>query len=304
VPPTRRRRCPRGAGDDAGAEHFLGRTTLSALASEPVQTELWDGPDPIPHTRLGQSADLVLVAPPRPVSSPRTPPVCRPTCSPTPCSPHARRWSCARRCTPRCGSTRRWSTTSPRCAGEESTSSSPRPGGSPAATSGAGRLASPERIVAAVERVLAPGDLRDVRMVVSAGGTREPIDAVRVIANRSSGKQGHRARPRRCCPRRVGHAGVDRAPQQPGGRRGRARRDRRRDERGDGAPRSVGRRGRDGRRGRRLPPEGGRPITRSRRSTGLPRSCSSRPPTSSPASVRSSDPIRCWWGSQPRPTTS
>ena len=46
-----------------GAEHFLGRTTLSALASEPVQTELWNAADPIPHTRLGQSADLVIVAP-------------------------------------------------------------------------------------------------------------------------------------------------------------------------------------------------------------------------------------------------
>jgi phosphopantothenoylcysteine decarboxylase / phosphopantothenate---cysteine ligase len=47
----------------AGAEHFLGRTTLSALASEPVQTELWNAAEPIPHTRLGQSADLILVAP-------------------------------------------------------------------------------------------------------------------------------------------------------------------------------------------------------------------------------------------------
>src|SRR5512138_1606760 len=46
-----------------GAEHFIGRTTLSALASEPVQTSLWDEDTPIPHTRLGQSADLVLVAP-------------------------------------------------------------------------------------------------------------------------------------------------------------------------------------------------------------------------------------------------
>ena len=41
-----------------GAEHFIGRTTLSALASEPVQTSLWDEANPIPHTRLGQSADL------------------------------------------------------------------------------------------------------------------------------------------------------------------------------------------------------------------------------------------------------
>jgi phosphopantothenoylcysteine decarboxylase/phosphopantothenate--cysteine ligase len=46
-------------------------------------------------------------------------------------------------------------------------------------------------IVAAAERVLSPGDLAGVRLAVSAGGTREPIDAVRVIANRSSGKQGY-----------------------------------------------------------------------------------------------------------------
>jgi phosphopantothenoylcysteine decarboxylase/phosphopantothenate--cysteine ligase len=56
---------------------------------------------------------------------------------------------------------------------------------------GAGRLADPELIVAAIERVLGPGDLAGVRVVVSAGGTREPIDAVRVIANRSSGRQGY-----------------------------------------------------------------------------------------------------------------
>ena len=47
-----------------GAEHFLGATTLSALASEPVRTRLWDDPEtPIPHTKLGQNADLILVAP-------------------------------------------------------------------------------------------------------------------------------------------------------------------------------------------------------------------------------------------------
>src|SRR5258708_16063842 len=47
----------------SGAKHFLGTTTLSALASEPVQTSLWDEDAPIPHTSLGQSADLVLVVP-------------------------------------------------------------------------------------------------------------------------------------------------------------------------------------------------------------------------------------------------
>ncbi len=47
----------------AGATRFVGEVTFSALASEPVQTSLWSERDPIPHTRLGQRADLVLVCP-------------------------------------------------------------------------------------------------------------------------------------------------------------------------------------------------------------------------------------------------
>ena len=46
-----------------GAQRFVGTTTFSALASEPVRASLWDDADPIPHTAIGQSADLVLVAP-------------------------------------------------------------------------------------------------------------------------------------------------------------------------------------------------------------------------------------------------
>jgi phosphopantothenoylcysteine decarboxylase/phosphopantothenate--cysteine ligase len=60
---------------------------------------------------------------------------------------------------------------------------------------GEGRLADPADIVAAAEAVLGaagtPGDLAGVRVLVTAGGTREPIDAVRIITNRSSGKQGY-----------------------------------------------------------------------------------------------------------------
>lgn len=57
---------------------------------------------------------------------------------------------------------------------------------------GAGRLAEPEAILDAVRGVLARrGDLAGWRVVVSAGGTQEPIDPVRVIANRSSGKMGY-----------------------------------------------------------------------------------------------------------------
>ena len=46
-----------------GAERFVGRTTFDALASEKVQTSLWDETSPIPHTTLGQTADLIVVAP-------------------------------------------------------------------------------------------------------------------------------------------------------------------------------------------------------------------------------------------------
>ncbi len=45
------------------AQRFVGALTFSALASEPARTSLFDGPEPIPHTRLGQTADLVVVAP-------------------------------------------------------------------------------------------------------------------------------------------------------------------------------------------------------------------------------------------------
>src|ERR1700685_317838 len=47
----------------AEASRFVGAVTFSALASEPVQTSLWEESSPIPHTRLGQSADLIVVVP-------------------------------------------------------------------------------------------------------------------------------------------------------------------------------------------------------------------------------------------------
>jgi phosphopantothenoylcysteine decarboxylase/phosphopantothenate--cysteine ligase len=59
---------------------------------------------------------------------------------------------------------------------------------------GAGRLADPDRIVHAAEALLegvGVARLDGVRVIVTAGGTREPIDPVRFIGNRSSGKQGH-----------------------------------------------------------------------------------------------------------------
>jgi phosphopantothenoylcysteine decarboxylase / phosphopantothenate---cysteine ligase len=57
---------------------------------------------------------------------------------------------------------------------------------------GMGRMAEPEEIAARITRLLAPGDsrLQGKKVVVSAGGTREPLDAVRFVGNRSSGRMG------------------------------------------------------------------------------------------------------------------
>jgi phosphopantothenoylcysteine decarboxylase/phosphopantothenate--cysteine ligase len=55
---------------------------------------------------------------------------------------------------------------------------------------GVGRLAEPEEIVARALQLLAPGPLAGRRVLVSAGGTREPIDSVRFVGNRSSGRMG------------------------------------------------------------------------------------------------------------------
>jgi phosphopantothenoylcysteine decarboxylase/phosphopantothenate--cysteine ligase len=57
---------------------------------------------------------------------------------------------------------------------------------------GPGRMAEPEKILGAAKQVLAKqGDLAGYRLIVSAGGTREPLDPVRFIGNRSSGKMGY-----------------------------------------------------------------------------------------------------------------
>src|SRR5439155_27121245 len=56
---------------------------------------------------------------------------------------------------------------------------------------GVGRMAEPEDIVRAAEELLAgTGPLRGTRVLVSAGGPREPIDRVRFVGNRSSGRMG------------------------------------------------------------------------------------------------------------------
>ncbi len=175
----------------AGAEKFIGRTTLSALASEPVQSSLWNESSPIPHTRLGQSADLVLVAPATArvlsayahgLSTDLITNVLIATRAPVVVCPamHTEMWE---------HPAIQDNVAVLRRRGVHVVE--PEEGRLAGGDSGKGRLASPDVVVDAVRRVLGPRDLDGRRVVVSAGGTREPIDAVRVIANRSSGKQGY-----------------------------------------------------------------------------------------------------------------
>ncbi len=179
----------------AGATRFVGPLTFSALASEPARTSLFDGPEPIPHTRLGQTCDLVVVAPATArvighyaagISNDLLTATLLATRAPVLVAPamHTEMWE--------------------HPAVQDNLSLlrrrgvhivDPESGRLAGGDIGAGRLADPARIVAAAAEILgsapARGDLAGRRVLVTAGGTREAIDPVRFIGNRSSGKMGY-----------------------------------------------------------------------------------------------------------------
>lgn len=174
------------------ALRFVGAVTFSALASEPVRTTLWDSPEPIPHTRLGQGADVVVVAPATArvigayaagISDDLLLATLLATRAPVVVCPamHTEMWEHAavqdNLDTLRRRGVRIVEPGVGRLAGGDS---------------GAGRLAETSDIFSAITSVLeGGGDLAGRTVIVTAGGTREAIDAVRVITNRSSGKQGY-----------------------------------------------------------------------------------------------------------------
>ena len=176
------------------AEHFIGRTTVSALASEPVRTSMWEEPDPIPHTKLGQTADLIVVVPATArlvgayangIATDLLTNVLIATRAPVVLCPAMH--------------TEMWDHPAVRENIERLKSRGvhivdPAVGRLAGGDEGRGRLAAHETIMEAIEKALcatSKRDLEGVRVLVTAGGTREPIDAVRVLTNRSSGKQGH-----------------------------------------------------------------------------------------------------------------
>ena len=176
------------------ATHFVGALTFSALASHEAATSLFGNPsDPIPHTRLGQWADVVVVAPATAdllaryaagMSNDLLTATLLATRAPVVVCPamHTEMWEHA---------SVRDNLALLRDRGVRVVG--PDEGRLAGGDEGAGRLAAPERIVEAVRDVLASteGPLAGRTVLVTAGGTREAIDAVRVITNRSSGRQGH-----------------------------------------------------------------------------------------------------------------
>jgi phosphopantothenoylcysteine decarboxylase/phosphopantothenate--cysteine ligase len=175
------------------ASAFIGAATFSALASEPAQTALLGAGHPIPHTRLGQRADLVLVAPATAnllaayaagLASDLLTATLLATRAPVLLCPamHTEMWEHPA-----------VQDNIARLRGRGVRLVEPASGRLAGGDTGTGRLAEPADIVAAAAALLVPTacDLAGARVLVTAGGTREPIDDVRYLANRSSGRQGH-----------------------------------------------------------------------------------------------------------------
>ncbi|MEU9119165.1 bifunctional phosphopantothenoylcysteine decarboxylase/phosphopantothenate--cysteine ligase CoaBC [Streptomyces sp. NPDC048506] len=182
----------------ASALHFVGEATWSALSGNPAGTEVWESVHEVPHVRIGQAADLVVVAPAtadmlakaahgladdlltNTLLTARCPVVFAPAM-------HTEMWE--------------------HPATQENVATLRRRGAvvvEPAVgrltgvDTGKGRFPDPVEIFELCRRVLARGaagaltqDLAGRRVVVTAGGTREPLDPVRYLGNRSSGRQGY-----------------------------------------------------------------------------------------------------------------
>ncbi|WP_438488989.1 bifunctional phosphopantothenoylcysteine decarboxylase/phosphopantothenate--cysteine ligase CoaBC [Streptomyces sp. S186] len=181
----------------ASALHFVGEATWAALSGNPATTEVWESVHEVPHVRIGQAADLVVVAPAtadmlakaahgladdlltNTLLTARCPVVFAPAM-------HTEMWE--------------------HPATQENVATLRRRGAivvEPAVgrltgvDTGKGRFPDPVEIFDLCRQVLArgarglPQDLAGRHVVISAGGTREPLDPVRYLGNRSSGRQGY-----------------------------------------------------------------------------------------------------------------
>lgn len=179
----------------SAALRFVGAPTWEALSGHPVATEVWADIPAVPHVRLGQQADLVIVAPATAdllaraahgladdlltnvLLTARCPVLMAPAM-------HAEMWEHA---------ATQANVATLRARGVIVLE--PAIGRLTGADSGKGRLPDPTALLSACRAVLthgslAPRDLLGRRIIISAGGTREPLDPVRYLGNRSSGRQG------------------------------------------------------------------------------------------------------------------
>jgi phosphopantothenoylcysteine decarboxylase/phosphopantothenate--cysteine ligase len=178
------------------ALRFVGKPTLEAISRNIVHTDLYEAVAEVRHVSIGQSADLIVIAPAtanslaklaagladdllgNTVLASKAPIVVAPAM-------HTEMWQ------------------NPATVANAATLASrgyhfvgPTSGQLTGTDSGAGRMAEVDEIVAASLAVAAAAqrgsrdDLQGVRILVTAGGTREPLDPVRFIGNRSSGRQG------------------------------------------------------------------------------------------------------------------
>jgi len=176
----------------ADAQRFVGPLTFTAVASEPARVDLFDAPEPMPHTHLGQHADLVLVAPATAsllakaaagIGDDLLTATLLATRAPVLLAPAMH--------------TEMWEHPAVRAnvatlTGRGVALVGPDRGHLAGGDTGPGRLAEPDAILTAAARVLgAAADLAGLSILVTAGGTREAIDPVRFVGNRSSGKMGH-----------------------------------------------------------------------------------------------------------------
>lgn len=177
----------------ASALNFVGASTWAALSGKPVATDVWSDAHDVPHVRIGRESDLVIVAPATAdllaraahgmaddlltnvLLTARCPVVMAPAM-------HTEMWD---------HPATRANVATLRTRGVEVID--PAVGRLTGADSGAGRLPEPEQLADRVLATLSSGARRDLagrHVLITAGGTREPLDPVRFLGNRSSGLQG------------------------------------------------------------------------------------------------------------------